>query len=140
MADHRSAEQVEQQHLQAFGPTAGPLFHGLYNEVVWLHAKWLEYRKLFAKSEKRIDILNETAAFFFKIVQETLWENVVLQIARLTDPPVQGQFENLTLLRITDTVRPGALRDELRSLTRTAVERSQFARVWRNKRLAHTDC
>jgi hypothetical protein len=76
MADHQSAVDVERQHLEAFGPEAGPLYHGLHNEVVWLHAKWLEYRKLFAKSDKRIELLNDTAGFFFKVVQDTLWENV----------------------------------------------------------------
>lgn len=139
MASHRSSDEVEQQHLDAFGPEAGALFHGLYYEVTWLHAKWLEYRKLFAKSEERIELLNETAGFFFKIVQDTLWENVILQIARLTDPPVQQGFANLTLRRIPKAATSELLQKELRALEKIVLERSVFARQWRNKRLAHTD-
>ena len=44
------------------GATLGPLYHALNKEVTWLHAKWLEYRKLYAESEERVDLLNGTAA------------------------------------------------------------------------------
>jgi len=136
---HQSIEEVEQEHLQAFGATLGPLYHALHNEVSWLHAKWLEYRKLYAQSEKRIDLLNDTAAFLFRVVQDVLWEDVLLHIARLADPPKQGQFENLTLFRLPESVTDRGLADELRSLVANARDRSQFARQWRNKRLAHRD-
>jgi hypothetical protein len=139
MAGDQSAEEVKQEHLQAFGPTLGPLYHELYNEVILLHLKWLEYRKLYAKSEKRIELLNETAAFFFGVVQEVLWGNVLLHITRLTDPPIQGKFKNLTLLCLPDAVADQALADDLRVLVAASLDQSQFARDWRNKRLAHID-
>ena len=139
MGRHVSKEEVEQEHLQAFGPTLGPLYHALHNEMTWLHAKWLEYRKLYAKSEKRSDLLNGTAAFFFRVVHDVLWEDVLLHIARLTDPPKQGKFENLTLLRLPEAVPDQRLSDELRNLVKNALDRSQFARQWRDKHLAHSD-
>lgn len=139
MGRYQSEQEVEQEHLQAFGPTVGPLYHALHNEVTWLHAKWLEYRKLYAQSEKRIDLLNETAAFFFRVVQDVLWEDVLLHIARLTDPRKQGPFENLTLCRLPEAVPDQCLAKELRELVKNALDRSQFARQWRNKRLAHSD-
>ncbi len=111
----------------------------LYDEVTWLHAKWLEYRKLYAKSEERLNVLNRTAGFFFRVIQEALWENVLLHIARLTDPPKLGHFENLTLQRLPDAVSDQCLADELRKLIQDALDRSQFARGWRNKHLAHCD-
>jgi len=139
MGRYKSEEEIQQEHLHAFGPTLGPLYHALHNEVTWLHAKWLEYRKLYAQSEERIDLLNGTAAFFFRLVQDVLWEDVLLHIARLTDPPKQRHFENLTLRRLPEAVPDQCLADELRSLVDDALERSQFARQWRNKRLAHSD-
>src|ERR1700687_5020356 len=139
MSHHQSAEGVEQDHLQAFGPTLVPLYHELYNKETWLHAKWLEYRKLYAKSEKRIELLNDTAAFFFRVVQDVLWENVLLHIARLTDPPIQGRFRNLTLLCLPDAVADQALADELRNLVTIGLEQCQFAREGGEKRLAHND-
>ena len=139
MGSHKSTENVEQEHLQAFGPTLGPLYHALHNEVIWLHAKWLEYRKLYAQSEERIDLLNGTAAFFFRVVQDVLWDDVLMHIARLTDPPKQKKFENLTFRRLPEAVPDQPLANELRKLVKNALERSQFARQWRNKHLAHSD-
>jgi hypothetical protein len=139
MATHRTAAEVEQEHLRAFGSELGPLYHALHNEVTWLYAKWLEYRKLFAKSDKRIDVLNDTAGFFFRVVQDTLWEDVLLGIARLTDPPKQGQFENLTLLRLPTAVSDSSLATRVRALANAAKGRSAFAREWRNKHIAHRD-
>lgn len=139
MGHNKSGEEVEHEHLQAFGPTLGPVYHALYKEVTWLHAKWLEYRKLYAQSEKRIDLLNGTASFFFGLVQDVLWKDVLLHIARLTDPPKQGQFENLTLRRLPDDVPDQYLADELCKLVEDALDWSQFARQWRDKRYAHID-
>lgn len=135
----KSTPEIEQGHLQAFGRKLGPIYHALYNEVLWLHAKWLEYRKLYAGSPQRIDLLNATAPFFFYVVQDVLWEDVLLHIARLTDPAEQGTFQNLTLLRLSDAVPDPQLAEETRSLIRTAESRASFARTWRNKRLAHCD-
>ena len=107
--------------------------------MTWLHAKWLEYRKLYAQSEERIDLLNGTAAFFFRVVQDVLWEDVLLHIARLTDLPDQGRFKNLTLRRLPEAVPDQHLANELSNLVENANVKSQFARDWRNKRIAHSD-
>jgi len=139
MSQNLSADEVKEKHLKVFGPDLGPLYHALENEVTWLHAKWQEYRKLYAKSEQRVNLLNDSAAFFFRVVHEVLWDNILLHIARLTDPPTQGKFENSTLLCLPETVSDRGLADELRRLVQTALGRSQFAREWRNKRLAHQD-
>lgn len=139
MAQHQSAEEVEKAHLQALGPVLGPVYRALHDELIWLHAKWLEYRKLFAQTEARIDLLNASAAFFFRVIQDVLWDDILLHIARLTDPPELGSFKNLTLLCLPDLVPDRALADELRGLTQTAREYSKFARERRNKELAHND-
>lgn len=119
------------------GPGLGPLYHALENEVTWVHAKWLEYRKLFAKSEKRIDLLNETAGFFFRVVQDVLWDDVLLHIARLTDPARQGRFENLTTSRLEDAFQNTEVGPELSRAMGVVKSRSRFAREWRNRRITH---
>ena len=65
IARNQSLEEVEKQHLEAFVPALWPLYHTLQNELTWLHAKWFEYRKLYAHTERRVDLLNETAPHFF---------------------------------------------------------------------------
>ena len=139
MDSNKSSDEVEQEYIQAMGSSLGSLYNALHKEVVWLHAKWLEYRKLYAESKERINLLNDTAAFFFHIVQDVLWEDVLLHIARLTDSPKQGKFENLTLRRLPDKVPDEVLANELDSLVKNALKEAQFARKWRDKRLAHID-
>lgn len=139
MARYRTPEEVEKQHLEAFGPTLGRLYHALDTELSWLHSKWLEYRKLYAHSKERVNLLNQTAPFFFRVVQDVLWRDVLLHIARMTDPPRQGRFENLTLRRLPEMVADTKLAQELPALIEIALARSKFARGWRNRSLAHQD-
>jgi hypothetical protein len=139
MSQNLSAEEVEQQHLDALGSTLGPLYHALYNEVTWLHAKWLEYRKLFAHSPKRIELLNQASGFFFRMIQGVLWEDVLLHIARLTDPPRHGKYGNLTLRQLPRAVPDAQVAADVKSLVNKAKSNSIFARRWRNRRLAHSD-
>ena len=123
-----------------FGPILEPLFTQLENELTWLSAKWLEYCRLFAKSKERVDLLNEMADFSFGIVQETMWENIILHIARLTDPATMGKYSNMTMLRLRDvSYCTQEVTDQVMTLVTDAEEKAKFSREWRNKHLAHID-
>ena len=141
MSGNLSSEQVEQQLVQAMGPDLGHVFHALSHEVAWLHAKWLEYRKLFAKSEERLDLLNSSAGFFFYTIQKVVWEDVLLHIARLLDPPKQGKHANLSLRMLPDFLRDQEAEPAptLCWLLEVAEESAGFVRDWRDKHLAHRD-
>ena len=143
MVEHRTAEEVRDQHIRDMGPELGAIYNVLYNDVAWLHAKWEQYRHLFAKSERRIELLNETAAYFFRIIQDTVFEDIVLGLARLTDPIQTGrgqkQQENLTLQRLPPLVSDAQLRLDLTGLVSAALDACATPRAWRNKRLAHRD-
>jgi len=121
------------------GETLGPVYHALYEEVVWLNAKWLEYRKLYGQSEPRVDFLNSMARFFFRVVQDVLWDDILLHIARLTDPPKSVGKDNLMLLRLPAVIPDAALAADTQSMIDAAGARWSFAREWRNRRLAHRD-
>ncbi len=79
MTQHKTADQVRDEHLRTLGPTVGPLYDALYNEVTWLHAKWNQYRILFAESPERVELLNRVAGFFFRTIQNVIWEDVLMQ-------------------------------------------------------------
>lgn len=135
---YSSAEEVEADHLRVLGPQLGVLWHALYNEVVWLHAKWKQYRHLYASTEN-VDLLNETAGFFFGVVQKIMWEDAVLHLARLTDPPRSMGKENLTLRRLAEAIEDAALSARVTALVEAAMSECEFARDWRNRHLAHRD-
>jgi hypothetical protein len=139
MAQSKTAQQVRDEHLSVLGPDLGSLYHALYNEVTWLHAKWNQYRILFAESPGRIELLNDVAGFFFGVIQDVLLEDVVLHLARLTDPPQSVGKDNLTLSRLAETVKEPALSVEVKNLAEQAKAAADFARDWRNRHLAHRD-
>jgi hypothetical protein len=139
LAENKTADQVRDEHLRALGPTLGPLYHALYNEVVWLHAKWQQYRILFAESSERVELLNGIAGFFFHVIQDVLWKDVIVHIARLTDPPQSVGKDNLTMLRLSGAIQDPSLCVEITNLVAQAQTDAEFARVWRNRHLAHSD-
>lgn len=138
MAGTKTAEQVEAEYIAAMGRELGCLYYAIYKEVVWIHARWQEYRRLFAE-KGNVELLNRHGAFTFKLIQDALWEETVLHIARLTDRSRTAGRDNLSILRLPDMLSTGQLRDEVEALVEKVVAKAEFARDHRNKRLAHRD-
>jgi len=138
MSGSQSAKEVEQNHLEVLGPELGPLYHQLWNECAWVHLKWQEHQELFGKSEERVDLLNRAAGAFFRMIQDSLWEDTLLHIARLVDRTSVAGKANLTIQRLPDLVDE-TIQSETRDLVNAAVEASGFAVDWRNRRIAHRD-
>jgi AbiU2 len=139
LAEVKSAEQLREDYCRVLGPELGDLFYALWNEMTWLEVKWQQYCQLYAASAKRIELLNGSAPFFFRVVQDVLWEDVILSIARLTGPPRSMGKDNLTLLRLPALVEDAALGAELETALEETVAAAAFAKDWRNRRLAHRD-
>src|SRR5262245_42449138 len=139
MAEHKSAEQVLEQHIRDMGTDLGTLYNTLTNEVAWVHAKWTQYQQLYARSPERITLLNEVAGHFFGIMQDALLEDIILHLARLTDPPQSMGKDNLTLRRLPALISNAQLAAEVQDLVEAAQAACESARAWRNRRLAHRD-
>jgi hypothetical protein len=124
------------------GPDLGSVYNVLYNDVSWLHIKWGQYRQLFAQSQRRVDVINQAAGHFFRILQDALFEDIILHLARLTDPAQSGHKhkaqDNLSLRRLQLLV-PDTLSVEVADLAQEALAACSAPRAWRNKRLAHRD-
>ena len=139
MARNLTPDDVRKEHLASMGPRLGPVYNALWNEVAWLHAKWHEYKQLYGEKPARLELLNRSAGLFFRIVQDTLWEDTLLYLARLTDPPRSAGRQNLTLCQLPSLVDDAGLRAQLEPLLTEARSRTQFARDWRNRHIAHRD-
>ena len=138
MAD-KSADQVKAERLDRLGPKLGPVFHALSDDLAWLQVKWAEYRQLFGTSPERIDLLNSAAGLFFRVLQDTLWEDALLHIARLTDAADVGGRRNLTVRALPALCEDPILRERVSQLVDDAVAVSAFARDWRNRHIGHRD-
>jgi len=121
------------------GEELGSLYHALWNELAWLYLKWGEYVELFGTKPSRIELANRVAGHFFRIVQDSLWESCLLHIARLTDPPKSAGKENLTIKKLPDFINDERTKKYLSEMIEVAVEKADFCRDWRNRRIAHQD-
>lgn len=139
MAEEKTAEQVKAERIEKLGPKLGPVFHALSDDVAWLQVKWAQYRELFGTSPERIELLNSAAGLFFRILQDTLWEDALLNLARLTDPPEIRGKHNLTIRALPELCDDPALRLTVSQLVDEALAATAFARDWRNRHIGHRD-
>jgi len=132
-----TAEEVKATHVRVLGAELGGIYNALYNEAVWLHLQWQQYRKLFVENE-HLDVLNEAAGALFFIIQQTLADNTILSISRLTGLPKTGQA-NLTVRLLPKMIRdPGVARAVEEQIT-LGEPSWHAAKKWRDKHLAHLD-
>lgn len=109
--------------------------------LVELHVVSKQYRQLYADAET-VEILNRTAGLFFKIVQEELWDSMLLGVCRLLDPAQQGRGgkdKNLTLYSLPPLIADPTLRDAVKDACDAAAKLADFAKTHRDKRIAHHD-
>lgn len=71
---------------QLIPPEMFKLYKPLYNQVCRLHSKWEIFCQLYAADKDILDLLNKSAGGFFRVVQDVLAHDVLLNLSRLTDP------------------------------------------------------
>ncbi len=121
------------------GAALGAVYDALWQEMTGLCWNWSEYEELYGTKKSRIDLLNKAAAHYFGAMQAMGWEHTLLHLARLTDPPRSAGKENLTINRLPSLLQSDDVRAKIELLISDAIEKTKFARDWRNRRLAHTD-
>ena len=138
MGRYLTAEEIEHECLEAMGSDLGRVYYRLENECLWLHLKWSDYTILFGTKQQRIELLNSAAPAFFNLIQDTMWENLLVHICRLMDPPKSHGKPNLTLQCLPQLVNLEA-RPDVEKHLEFAKSRCAFASDWRNRRIAHRD-
>jgi len=137
--ESKSAEELLEQSIRDMGPELGTRYHALRNEAAWVHAKWKQYRQLYAVSPERIDLLNQAAGHFFGVIQESLLEDVILHLARLTDSPRSRGKSNLTIQVLPELIIEEPLASDIKKLVSAALAACEYVQAWRKRRLAHRD-
>jgi hypothetical protein len=130
---------VYSDHVARLGSDLGAVYNALWNDVASLSAKWQEFLAMFGTRPERVDLLNSAAGLFFRIVQDALWDDMLLHLCRLTDPPKSCDHSNLTIRALPGLITDSVLCAEVAALIENAVEATSFAREWRNRRLSHRD-
>lgn len=135
----RSMDEIRAEYISSMGEELGASFYELYRKLVELHILWQQYRQLFGDDTETVHLLNRTAGLFFKVVQDELWDSVLLGISRMTDPPATGKNKNLTVQSLPPLITDLGLQAEVQALCDKALDSAEFAREQRNKRIAHQD-
>lgn len=135
----RTADRAKAEHIRLMGDELGTIYSALWQEVAWVHGKWSDFVTLFGTKESRVELLNAAAPAFCRLVQDSVWENVLLHIARLTDPPATAKKQNLTIQRLPALIDRANSRDVVESSVQAALTSCAFARDWRNRHIAHSD-
>jgi hypothetical protein len=139
MADYLGPEELLEHHKKALGPELGSLYNSLFNELSRLFTKWEQFETLFAAKPTRIDIMNQTAPLFFRIVEDLLWQDILLHIARMVDKTKTAGKENLSIRWFSEFVQDPSKKAEITRKIDEAVSLASFAVDWRNRRIAHRD-
>lgn len=121
------------------GQELGPVVHVLDHKLIELHVVWLQYRQIFGTDEETVHLVNRAAGLFFQVIQEQLWDGVLLGISKLTDPAAIGKNQNLTINSLPSLIVDVGLKVKVEALCSAAVTEAGFAREHRNKRIAHRD-
>lgn len=110
--------------------------------VITAHFRWKLCVQLYGTKE-RVELLYRFADVLFQEIKTTLIADVLLKLCNLTDPPVMGKNENLTLLRLRDVIEgdqaelPSKL--NLIKLLDTLHKTTERPRAMRNRLIAHRD-
>lgn len=136
---HRTPDESKHANVVAMGEELGLLYSALWQQVAGLHHKWEQYVVLFGTKESRVHLLNASAGQFFRVVQDTLWDDTLLHIARLTDSPKSVGKSNLSVRRLPDLIDDEPTKLAVTARIDEALEASEFCRDWRNRHIAHRD-
>ena len=139
MAESTDAAAIRARKIEKMGSELGQLHYELWNELAWVHAKWREYRHLYGTDEATIAILNAAAPAFFYFLGAILFDDVLLHLTRLTDPPEYRGHARLTLRRLPGLIPDPVLRAKAEDLLKVVLTRTDFARDRRDRRIAHRD-
>jgi AbiU2 len=135
----QTAEEAKKLHTAKMGQPLGEVYSALWQAVATIFVYWKDYVELFGAGPKRIDILNQAAPQFFRMLQDELWGISLLHIARLTDPAITAGKANLTIQALPDLITDAGLKARVRTLVTEALKETEFCRDWRNRLIAHND-
>lgn len=135
MSDNLTPEEVKAKHLEGMPETLGKLYHELTEQTAWLHIKWNDFKRLFATDQETVDLLNEAAPAFAHNLQRMMWEDVLLHLCRITD----RSNRTLRIQRLAASISDPELKSQVQQKVKEAEKRAEFARDWRNRKLAHQE-
>ena len=127
-------------------PDTKLLLENLSNELYWLHAKWNIYLQLYGTEPEDLELINEMSPHFFRIIQDTLIDEILLGLCRLMDPIKTHSRkeirENLSFKYLIDKINTSINSEAkiaLENLLNQLDLKTDEMRTQRNRRITHFD-
>jgi hypothetical protein len=136
---HRTPEDMRKDYIAALGADFGSIYLHVFNEWCDLKITWKQFKNLFCSGPERVDLMNRCGAEFFYRVDRIFFESVLLALCRLTDPPMTGKKQNLSVALFAQFMTTDARKQQMGELVGAAIKSTAFARDWRNRRVGHND-
>lgn len=134
----KSPEELYDEKLATMPIRLRELTKKLGEELTRLYLKWKNYRALFANHET-VGLLNKAAPAFFGHLQRVLWQDILLHLCRITGPRKSMGHANLTIGLLGEFNPDPKQKARVQKLVTSAIQKSEFARDVRNRRLAHIE-
>ena len=74
-----------EKNKNILGDDLGIYYTYIYSDIYGLIYQWQEYKELFYKSQRRIELINKSTGSFFWLIQKNMLSSIILTICRLTD-------------------------------------------------------
>jgi hypothetical protein len=116
------------------------IYEQLYSQVSLLTFNWLTYKKLFSVDQEQIDLLDRTGRSFFQAYHDTLLNDVLLSLSRITDNPKSAKGARISLRRLLlhlDLNVDPVFTSKFKTLIEQAEQDCVPVRQHRNKQVAH---
>jgi hypothetical protein len=119
------------------------VFRAVFDQALEISLRWKLFRQLFDSGEENIALLNKSGSFVFGLLQRLIFYDIVLSLARLTDPAKSfRRYENASIenlfLKASCRLTPDATM-EVKSLREKLNSHTFEIRKYRDKALAHAD-
>jgi hypothetical protein len=112
------------------------VYEFLTKEVTWLHARWVIFEQLYNKSPLRLELLNEAAPSFFHLLQDMMFDDMLLWLSRLTDPAPR-KASLLQLQKRLESHGNAKLAAETKIVLEKLIKTVEAIRAQRDNHIAH---
>lgn len=146
-----SAHEPEEQSSSASSELRAT-FLRLREHCIWIQTCFNTFIDLFQSGDARHKLMDRTAPLFFHDLNRILYENYILQVCKLSDPPhsmvpvqVNGKTErekryNLTVAHVNELLRAeGLLTSEIEAATVGIMQYRSLIAAARNRTIGHAD-
>lgn len=120
------------------GLELGGCYHHLWKELVMLHALWHELKTLYAGPDRPIELMNETAPWFFTVCRDAMWRSIIIDLGKFADHAEIKKNKNISLLSLQEFLNE-PLKGRVNSKRTVFMEHVSAVLAMRNKTIAHWD-